>query len=401
MNAAILLLFTLLVFCTQSVQAKPMYIEFTNMMQQAPTIVIAAYLGPVSPDPAILEQYNLIVHQVLKGKASGKMIVNRAHGNVSLKPNTKVIAFLNANNEFEWVAETNGTSLEKDLLFLRGFYDYNAYIVAPSSITLQQLQEYITTDHYTFKASGHLHFYDSKAQTMQPSKVHFSVQKQYPSGKQQVVANHLELGDFADYSPQMSMPEGREGIFAIEYESNMVRPLKFKASTQEFDTTTQQFKALFWVMAPEEMTEQLFKDYLAKPQYGHPYYQIEVKRKETNASYLFTYHKERGRIGTLKGYDNSLWECSSLGDPSDTKSSDIVFGYNKKDKVIIRLKKLTKMVAYYNYPYRQDRLIRILRVHPIEGQIIYKDVTGKEQVLEDCTIELKSTQWAKNVNYKE
>lgn len=391
----------LLVMCTQAAQAEPMYIEFTAMMQQAQTIVIADYIGPVSPDAAILSQYNLEVHQVLKGEiTTGKLVVNRAHGHVSLEPNTKVVAFLNADNEFEWVGTTKGTDIEKDVLFLHGFYDFNAYMVAPSSLTLEQLHEYLDKGFYTFKAGGNLHFYNSKTQSMEPSKTYFEVQKQYPTGKQQVKVEHLDFGSFAKHQAQMSMPGGAEAIFSVEYEANMVRPLKFKAATQGFDIKKQQFKAMFWVMAPEEMTPQLFQEYLANPQYGHPYYEIEINRKKGRA-YLFTYHEESGRIGTLSGYDNSLWRCSSLEDPSDAESSDMVFGYYKEDKVIIRMKQLPKMVAFYNYPYRQDRLIRVLRVHPIEGQILYKNPLGEEQVLEDCIIKLKATKWAKNVNYRE
>ena len=62
--------------------------------------------------------------------------------------------------------------------------------------------------------------------------------------------------------------------------------------------------------------------------------------------------------------------------------------------------KLAKMVNYYDYPYRQDRLVRVLRVQDMTGQVIYKNDKGQETVLDTCVISLKATKWAKNVNFR-
>lgn len=405
-----LLSFVLVIFfvcCAQPLHAEPMFIEFTEMMQQAQTIVIGDYLGFINPAGAIHEPFGMhqiAVKEVLKGNAKlGLMPVSRAHGAIEneLTTKTSCIAFLNARNEFEWVATAeNGSNFEKDILFLRGFYDWNAYMVYPGGITILQLKEYLEKGYFSFAVAGNLNFYNPATQTMQPSEAYFELSTRYPDEKQDIKVSNLDLGDFKKLKPGFSLPgySGDGCIFSLEYEPNMVRPLKFSAALQGFDEKTQRFKAMFWVTDPEEMDATRFKEYLQNEQHGHSYYEIEIQTKK-GKTYTFVYHEERGSIGNLVGYDQSLWQCGSFSDPSTEETADMVFGYDREESVIIRMDKLKEKIAYYDYPYRQDELVRALRVvGNIKGQVIFKDKTGKEQFLDNCTIRLKATKWAKNIN---
>lgn len=86
------------------------------------------------------------VDSVVRGNAAlGPRKVNAAPGQ-SPDASGRVVAFLDKNDTFRWVGNlAAGTAIETGVLRLSGFFDFNAHLVTPGTMTLAQLKGYLAT----------------------------------------------------------------------------------------------------------------------------------------------------------------------------------------------------------------------------------------------------------------
>ena len=380
--------------------AEPLFIEFHEMIRQAPHIVVAEYLGGYdSAQVGFIAEYQLLIKKSLKGNLPlGNFKVRRAQGGVEygLKPHTLCIAFINADNGFEWVATPfkSGENIENSALYLRGFYDFNAYLVYPSMITLPHLQQYLQTETMKYQFEGQVHFFSTEAKKLLPSQISFQIAYTYQAGKSssQVRANNLKINDFPTIA-SASLSAWSEPILSVVYEPNMVRPLKFQGEVQKYLPENQVFQTIFWTEDPSEIPEKLFQDYLQHEPYGMPFYEL-LMSTETSTSYqLFVDDQANG--GTyLKGYDNRVLYYSSFSE------EEMIFPMSNDEYLIIRLAKTTASPEQLKYTWGSvNRLIRSLKIQALEGQIWHKN-GSQETLIAPCTLVLKRTHFNKNQNYR-
>ncbi|TND08414.1 MAG: hypothetical protein FD123_2210 [Bacteroidetes bacterium] len=383
-----------------SAQAEPMHIYFQEMITQAKTIVIAEYIGPANSAEGLdATEWNIDVKEVLKGKAGqGRMKVGRAHGMVQLPAHSQCIAFLNERNEFEWAGYTKDKGdPASGIIFLEGFYDFNAYLVSPCTITLNQLKEYLKKGFYHCTVSGDLHFFSQEKQVMEPSTVHFEIT--YTFGKKtpgtKVKMTGMKLVDFPK-EPEVELGSWRNTI-ELDYEPNMVRPLKIHGEILDslgLDSSGFGYKALFWSDAPEELTEKEFFDYLADPKVGgNVAYDVELITKKK--TYLLKLREEYGRIGYLEGFGNGRLECWSLGSPEPDRKSTITLAYDTLGPFIeLDMREPDKKKLRYS----SERFLRELKIKPMTGTFVYRE--GDVVHREACTLKYKSRRFMPNPNYK-
>lgn len=384
----------LLLVCHEPASAEPMLISFAEMMDQTQQIYLAQYLGPVHPAADLDLSYYLEVRKVIYGNsdhANQKVTVGRAHGSVKYDLNTGdwCIAFINKNGNFEWVGTVGeGKDLEKDLLYIRGFYDYNAYMVTPSAVDLGQIQEYIQDQKFTGKAEGYLHFFSKTTKQLEASKIHFSMDYQYPyeEGKSNFKAVGLDIVDFPK-TPQVGMG-GK-----IVYEPNLVRPLVIEGDVIAWNSKTKTKTYRYWVEEPEELLEEYFYQYLETPAFGPAYYKIKIETDQ-GENYTFVYHEEGGRIGYLESFGvKGKLKCWSLQEPNKEEKGEIKLGYY--GDVIIELDKID---IPKDIPVT-DRWVHGLLHTNYRGRILVK----KGDVMEhfaNCKLSIQEILFRKNVNYR-
>ena len=382
-NIILCLLFV--TFCCISLKGKtePLLITFAEMMEQTETIVIAHYRG--MPNNGVFGPYLLEVSEIIKGNVNTDIIeASIGAGQVDLAIGTECIAFLKEDNSFEWVATIDGEQdkeIRKAILSVRGFYDYNAYIVYPSVMTLSQIKDYLKTLRLDYNLEGYLHFFSDESRQIEKSDIYFSVSHSYlkDSSYSQVNSENLTVIDFPE-QPEV-------GILSLYYETNLVRPLEI---TSEIITNQENiFQVNFWVETPEEITYEDFRQYLQKPEWGHIYYELELHHK--GEIYPFIYDEELGRIGNLEGFENRVLACQSLsrealefrlGDDIDLV---IEFEEVELDKNLIK--------------YSSESFIRELRLNNFQGRVFK---VKNDEVVEDlgeCELSFKAFHFAVNPNF--
>lgn len=396
----IFLTFFLLIIFGQTISAEPLFVEFSKMIQQSQNIVLAEYLGGIdTANVGFIAEYQLLVKKTLKGNfTTGKIKVKRAQGGVEydLKPHTLCIAFLNDRDGFEWVATPfqEGQNLETSPLYVRGFYDYNAYLVYPSLLTYKQLAQYLQTEKMVYHFEGNLHFFNTEKKAIVPSAITFTIEYTYQSGKSQsqVLYNNLPIKDFPSQATA-SLSAWSEPTLSVVFEPNMVRPLKFQGEVSEYLPEKDIFKAIFWAEAPQELSERLFIEYLNHEPYAPPYYEILVQTPE-GTTYPFFINDEANNGTYLRGYANRTLYYSSFSE------EEIIFPMGDNEFFIIRI--APAQISPNQLKYAQgsvSRFIRILKVQTLSGQLILKK-DKSETVLNSCTLILKRTHFNKNPNFR-
>lgn len=134
--------------------AEPMISTLDDVVARSPDIVIATYTGPAST--ADLSPSKLRVERALRGTLSGDIVAPIGSGRASVKPGTRVVAFLDTRHAWSYVGEALGTLGLDDVMAVRGFYDFNAHLVTPGVITIAQLRDKIAKRPITWRLEGPL-----------------------------------------------------------------------------------------------------------------------------------------------------------------------------------------------------------------------------------------------------
>lgn len=391
-----ILLCSFFLLVVHQLSARPMGIAFNEMITKCKTIVIAEFLGPEFPDAEIQMRFKLKVTKTLHGSVtSDTILVGRAHGRPYVREGVECIAFINQSGDFEWVGNSVGNKpLEQSVIFMEGFYDFNAYLVSPSTITYSQLISYLKTKSYSGKVVGQLHFLNPETAKMEPGTISFNIDYTYTDGKieQKVTSKGMEIVDFEQPNLWLSSWESE---IVLEYESNLVRPLNIIGDIQQLNDDGT-FSVVFWLEAPEELTELEFHRYLAQPAYGHPYWEIDVITEYDGKSYLLVLGKEIGRIGKLHGFKGRTYGCKGLSPMGAENTGHLKFEYDEDVVIELPARPTDRELMDYSH----EDFIRQLRLKPAEG-IIYVKKNGKKKELGTCKLVFKRTLFTDNPNFKD
>ncbi len=378
---------------SQIISAEPMFIYFHEMIQQSKIIVKGTYLGSDNEkDPYQSFQYYFQVEEVLKGKAEmGKMTFARAHGVAYLETGKEYVAFINENNGFEWVGiNKEGKNITPEsLLFIEGFYDWNAYLVSPAVMTYAQLCDYIKTARFSGTVEGDVHFFDVKEQKMKASDIHIEIK--YTMIKDKMTSNIFINGIlFKDFTkkPTFDLPCW-DDIVTVEYESNLVRPLTFNGKLNTLHKSSNKLRASFWVHEPEELSYDEFIDYVGNEAHGPGYFDLELTLGNKK-SYIIRLNEETGRTGRLLNYEGKDLYISSL---STAPQREIVFGYPDN---LYKLVLDSCKVPENEFEFAEDDLVFELKHGNINGKVY--DMK-KNIFLSNCVLSYKKTGFTRNVNY--
>lgn len=392
MRSKLILLTCIVSLFYQLAYTEPMFIYFHEMIKESKLIAKGVYLGHDGNNVNESSHYYFLSKEVIKGKiVSDTLILNRAHGSVYLEPGKEYIAFINRDNAFEWVGidKTGKKITNESLLFLEGFYDYNAYLVSPGVISYAQLKEYIVNATFNGSVYGDVHFYNMKEHTMLPSNIHFEIKYSFTSGKltSTVELQGLDLNDFKS-SPQFSLPCWND-IVNVTFEPNLVRPLSFNGKLNNLHPSAHRFRATFWVIEPEELSEVEFFNYVADTRHGPGYFELELKL-ENNNTYLIKLNEEHGRSGKLINYNGNTLDIAAYG---TAPVRYITFGYpDNQFKMMMDSCKIEDSA----FEFSENDLITELKHGPITGDWI--SLKNKQPVVR-CTLSYKTTRFTKNENY--
>lgn len=132
-----------------------MFTPLSKVRAESTTVVVGT-LSTTPRGPVVDVEYNL------RGRAGkGALLVRespdgRVFVPVGKTAKNRVVAFIDAQNRLRWIGRLlAGPSLEKGVLELRGFFDFNAHLVGPGVMTLMQLMEFLAhgTMHQRFRAT--------------------------------------------------------------------------------------------------------------------------------------------------------------------------------------------------------------------------------------------------------
>ncbi len=136
----------------------PMHTTFEDMVKNSPTIAVAKLLDVPDREhhTTVLE-----IRQVLKGTLKpGKHKVSFADFPELGSQDREFVAFLDEKLIWRFVAEPldSRQPLDKAVLAVKGFYDWNAHWVFPGLVTLAQLKSYIKDRSIVYRFRGPIYF---------------------------------------------------------------------------------------------------------------------------------------------------------------------------------------------------------------------------------------------------
>ncbi len=380
--------------------AEPLFINFNEMIQQSKYIVIGTYLGGIQNGQITSSKFNFEVEEVLKGDiAMGKTHFNPSSGHISLPFGERCIAFVKEDNGFEWVGHNqSGKSItDNSLLFLEGFYDFNAYLVSPATLSVAQLKEYIKNGSFSGSMYGDLHFFSNTTKKMEPSPIQLEVKYTYTKENiltSDVKLNGISLNDFKKKAI-FNLPcwSWDNNTVTIQYEYNLVRPLEIIGKILDIHPSANRFRILFWLDRPEELIYEEFLTFIKDPSLGHAYYELEVSTS-AKKTYTIILNEELGRTGRLLDYNERDLEILSL---STGQEREIVFRLGDDESLILSMDSC--LISKDELEFAGDELIRELKLGPIQATI-YHQAKNADLYVGHCTLSYKSTKFARNPNYK-
>lgn len=286
-----------------------MHIRLADLESRAPSVVVARYVGPVSGTRYRAAEHWLEVERVLKGKPRAVRIkVKRApDGAPDLQPGTRCVAFLAAGDRFNWVATAQkGKTLETGALKLRGFYDFNAYLVTPALVTLERLVRYLKTKKLGHKFRGHLHFARRGRPGIVRSNHALSIERT-ADGAHIVTGMPRINGIRRD--PIIHVTSGFGAAVRVVY-SDRGKRLEIHGAITGIDAKTDELLARFWVNEPRLVDRATFRRFV-RGRYTRPYWIFHAKTKR--GTWKLELERESGRIGKARSPRGRTHPISSMG----------------------------------------------------------------------------------------
>jgi hypothetical protein len=367
--------------------AKTINISIEGVMVQSKSIVIGTYLGEYVQS----KSYHIDVDTTIKGaKRDGIISVGKAQGIPRIAPGTKVMVFLNQQDQWEWVGKSS--DFRHDVIYLSGHSDYGAYNVYPDAISLVQLSDFMKTGKFSGVIEGNLRFWNFEKDTYEATPTYFAIIYTYfnkDSVTTRSLAGGLNTGTFASV-PKVFFA-GSQVI--LTYDDNQFRPFEIGGFIDSVKSNGRDFVADFQVWQPSNLSQQQFVQYTAKPELGLLCYDLNVSVNGKN--YAYVYGEEEEDIGYLTIDGNQL-ECTQMSMPTDDQTGILKFGTWARTEVEIVLDEVTPAIDY-DLVRRMpgSRMINIMRVTPLLGEMfVYED--GVRLSRGRCVIDVAKTRFTRN-----
>lgn len=380
--------FICLLVLSLTAQAESLIISLEELRDTAPNIVFATFKGAVdgSTDIWSASAYNLEVLQVIKGDLKpGIVEVNVGSGHATLQPGQQLICFLTEDLRFSWCAAPLGFNPDpmQDLWKIRGFYDFNAYIVTKCTLSLPVMRAFFLDRRYLpYRIEGPICFFDPLSRSMKPSAYEFQIE--VGNGKVARVQSNLPLHDFANQNWAKAIGDcwGATPFMRLESPKNG-RHLEISAEIVGLDHQTGTYQCRFWTTGPAFYQEQTLLTFLADSKLVYPWYEIEVKAPD-GGKWTLSLDLEPGRIGTLSG---TPWGTLEFAEISDEPISFIT-GWGGTERLALVTELNRNDALGLSHIGTDASIIQNLMIAPMSAKV-YRDVQGKPTLLGPATLTLK------------
>jgi hypothetical protein len=378
--------------------AKPILISFEEMMAQSKSIVIGTYLGEYVAG----KTYHIEVDTVVKGAPkSGIVSVNKAKGIPRLLPGTKVMAFINQQDQWEWYGESS--DFRHGIIALQGFNDYNSYDVYPDAVSLVQLIDFMKTKQFSGVIEGNLRFWSLATKSYEKSAVYFAVMYTY-FGKDSTGTRYLAGGLQTGLFPAVPQISYNGSSVILTYDDRAERPLEIGGVMDSVKANGHDFIADFEVWAPANLSKSQFAQYTGNVNLGPLCYDLSILVNSRageavvgGSNHAFVYGEEEGEIGYLLFAGRRI-DCTQFSLPTDDQRGILKFGTWSQPEVEIELNEVSPLVDHGAVrTMHGDRLINLLRVTQLTGEMfVYEN--GVRVSRGTCVIILEGTRFTKNMS---
>ena len=383
------LLLALLLAVGTGMYAKSTTISIEGVMVQTKSIVIGTYLGEYVAG----KSYHIDVDSTVKGAPrEGIISVGKAKGIPRIAPGTKVMAFINQYDQWEWVGRSS--DFTHDVIYLSGHSDAGSYDVYPDAISMVQLSDFMKTGKFSGVIEGNLRFWNFETDAYETSVTYFAVMYTYfnrDSVTVRSLAGGLNTGTF-NSAPEVYFA-GSQVI--LTYESDPDRPLEIGGFVDSVKANGHDFVADFQVWQPSNLSQKQFAEYTSKVELGHLFYDLDVN--VNGKSYAYTFGEEEDDIGYLT-MDGTLFDCTQMSMPTDDQSGYLKFGTWSQTEVEIILDEVTPAIDYdlvRRLP--GQRMINIIRFTPLLGEMfVYENGTRVSRGR--CVIDVAKTRFTRNLS---
>lgn len=244
--------------------AEPMLSSLDEVMARSEHVVIATFV-PSSPNT----RARLQVHESLRGTLRGEVEVGVGDGSPNVEPGARVVAFVDAAGRFQYVGEgIDGRALESGIQ-LRGFYDFNAHIVAPGLTTVAALRARVAGRPMRWQVEGPLVALADDGSRVIDTR--FTITIDATEGGATRVSGLPALPGLPAPSVHFG---GWEPIVHIEWRSSWPRPLVMRSEIvgQRGDVLL----ARFWVEQPILVRASELERYFRDANASHPSYRMRI-----------------------------------------------------------------------------------------------------------------------------
>lgn len=376
--------------CAQLAHAKAISISIEGVMVQTKSIVIGTYLGEYVAG----KSYHIDVDSTVKGmKREGVISVGKAKGIPRVAPGTKVMAFINQYDQWEWVGKSS--DFNRDVIYLSGHNDYGAYTVYPDAISMAQLGDFMATGRFSGVIEGNLRFWSFEKDAYETTPTYFAVMYTYfnkDSVATRSLAGGLSTGTF-NATPDIFFAGSQ---VVLTYADDPYRPFEIGGFIDSLKPNGKDFVADFQVWMPANLSRQQFAQYTTKPELGPLCYDLTVNVNGKN--YAYAYGEEEGDIGTLT-FDGKRFACTQLSMPTDDQTGLLKFGTWSQTEVEIVLDEVTPAIDF-DLVRRMpgERMISIIRFTPLVGELfVYEN--GQRVSRGRCVIDVAKTRFTRNLGY--
>jgi hypothetical protein len=388
----ILLVLICLFAISLTAQAEPLIISLEELRDKAPNIVFATFKGAVdgSTDLWSAPAYNLEVLQVVKGNLQlGMLQVKVGTGHATLQPGQQVICFLTNDLEFSWYAAPLGLNRDpkQDVWKIDGFYDFNAYIVTTSELTLPMMRAFFLDRAYLpYTIDGPICFFDPRTRGLKPSTytIHLAVGK----GKTAQFQTNLTLNDFAKQNWAEAVGNCWGTTPFLRLQSAVTgRTMEINSEIVGTDPETGAMRCRFWVSNPTMYAEQTLLTFLADAKIYNPWYEITVKTSK-GETWAVAMHQESGQTGTLSG---TPWGTLELAEISDEPITFITV-WSGEERLAIITDRIRDDKLGLRGGGTEGSIVQNLMMAPMSAKV-YLDQQGKPEYLGPATLTLKEVHY--------
>jgi hypothetical protein len=374
---------------------KPKSTTFPAVVESSPTIFVAHLSPNPVPNGDELKQVALEVTEVLRGDLKPGRVFVSFEDSPHVGKDGEFVAFLDKGLvwRFAAVPTRDGAAVASSPLRIAGFYDFNAYFVSPSLLTLEQIKTYLKDGSLTYRFSGAVYF-PVKGEagwkegtvrlegTFEPLKKTSKV-KGLPGPKGLADQPEVTVGGW-----------GANGI-TLDYTSGK-RMLHVEGEVDELDPKTGALTFRFAVTRPDFLTQKEFEGYVSDPTKGEATYRIKLEpapTKEDPKPKPLTLVREGGRVGTLEGWDNHPLPAS--GSHSDGRSLEFEFPTDDGRALTVRFvyHPQGEEDPAFHWTFREDLLYELHR-----GELTGTMALGKDKDVQDLgvfTATLEEVRYAK------